>query len=67
MNKPMRIAVHDYGAYPFAMELSRALQARGHEIRHFTFAQNTTPNAAPNGRGDESLFEIGRASCRERV
>jgi glycosyltransferase involved in cell wall biosynthesis len=61
VTRPLRIAVHDYGAYPFAMELSRTLQARGHEIRHFVFAQNTTPNAAPNatpnGRGDATLFE----------
>lgn len=57
MTRPLRIAIHDYGAYPFAMDLSRTLQARGHEIRHFVFAQNTTPNAAPNGRGDVALFE----------
>ncbi len=30
----MRIAVHDYGGYRFALELSRELAARGHEVLH---------------------------------
>jgi glycosyltransferase involved in cell wall biosynthesis len=41
----MRIAVHDYGGYPFIYELSRELARRGHLVQHYYFAQNTTPQA----------------------
>lgn len=30
----MRILVHDYSGHPFQVQLSRALAARGHEVRH---------------------------------
>jgi glycosyltransferase involved in cell wall biosynthesis len=30
----LRIVVHDYGGYPFIVQLSRALAARGHQILH---------------------------------
>jgi glycosyltransferase involved in cell wall biosynthesis len=30
----LRIVVHDYGGYPFIVQLSRALSNRGHEVLH---------------------------------
>jgi colanic acid biosynthesis glycosyl transferase WcaI len=39
----MRIAVHDYAGHPFQFELSRALAQRGHEVRHFFFANDPGP------------------------
>jgi glycosyltransferase involved in cell wall biosynthesis len=31
---PLRIAVHDYGGYPFIVQLSRTLADRGHHVLH---------------------------------
>jgi glycosyltransferase involved in cell wall biosynthesis len=39
----MRIAVHDYAGHPFQFELSRGLAERGHEVRHFFFADDPGP------------------------
>lgn len=39
----MRIAVHDYAGHPFEFDLSRALAARGHTVRHFYFAGDHGP------------------------
>ncbi len=39
----MRLYVHDYAGHPFQVELSRALAARGHEVRHGYSATNLTP------------------------
>jgi colanic acid biosynthesis glycosyl transferase WcaI len=33
-NEPMRILVHDYGGYPFIVQLSRELARRGHQVLH---------------------------------
>jgi colanic acid biosynthesis glycosyl transferase WcaI len=33
-SQALRILVHDYGGYPFIIQLSRALAERGHEILH---------------------------------
>lgn len=40
----MRIAVVDYSGHAFAVQLSRALAARGHEVRHFHFADFQSPH-----------------------
>lgn len=39
----MRILVHDYAGHPFQFELSRALAARGHTVRHAFFADDPGP------------------------
>lgn len=40
----MKILIHDFGGYPFPIELSRELAARGHEVIHaFCGSINTTP------------------------
>ena len=42
----MRIYVHDYAGHPFQVQLSRALAARGHVVRHGYSATNLTPQGA---------------------
>ena len=39
----MRILVHDYSGHPFQVQLSRALAARGHTVRHVYCASFQTP------------------------
>ena len=39
----MRIYVHDYAGHAFAVQLSRALAARGHTVRHGFSSTNLTP------------------------
>src|SRR5215469_2641943 len=41
-----RIAIHDYCGHPFQFELSRELARRGHEVRHFYFAEDLGPKGA---------------------
>lgn len=56
----MRIVVHDFGGYPYPIELSRALARRGHDVRHVYCASlQTTPGGAFKRRDDDSdNFEI---------
>lgn len=42
----MRILVHDFGAYPFPLQLSRTLARRGEEVYHVCF--NTLPTSRSN-------------------
>ncbi len=42
----MRIAIHDYAGHPFQFELSRELARRGHQVRHFYFAEDIGPKGA---------------------
>ena len=44
----LRIAVHDYGGYPFIVDLSRALASRGHIVSHL-YADGFRP---PRGQMD---------------
>jgi colanic acid biosynthesis glycosyl transferase WcaI len=54
-----RIALHDYCGHPFQFELSRELARRGHEVRHFFFAEDQGPKGN-TGRlpGDPATFSI---------
>ncbi len=56
----MRIVVHDFGGYPYPIELSRALAHRGHDVRHIYCASlKTTPGGAFKRRDDDHTnFEI---------
>lgn len=50
----MKIVVHDYGGYPFPIQLSRALAGRGHEVAHiYCRSLWTTPRAALEPRNDD--------------
>ncbi len=56
----MRIVVHDFGGYPYPIELSRALAHRGHAVTHVYCASlQTTPGGAFVRRPDDPpSFEI---------
>lgn len=49
----MRIYVHDYAGHPFQVQLSRALAARGHAVRHGYSSTNLTPHGALARRADD--------------
>lgn len=54
----LRIALHDYGRFPFIEELALELRRRGHAVRLFFFAQNFTPNAVAGVEGQDHLEAI---------
>lgn len=50
----MRILIHDFGGYPFPIELSRELAARGHEVIHaFCGSIKTTPTGELTARSND--------------
>ncbi len=49
----MRIFVHDYAGHPFAVELSRALARRGHDVRHGYFAGDKGPKGSLERTADD--------------
>ena len=55
----MRIVIHDYAGHPFQFELSRALAAKGHEVRHLFYADDPGPkgDSAPQA-DDPSGFSV---------
>ena len=56
---PSRIALHDYCGHPFQFDLSRELARRGHEVRHFFFAEDVGPKGnARRLSGDPANFSI---------
>ena len=51
----MRILVHDYGGYAFAVQLSRALARRGHTVCHaYCASLQTTPRGVLNQYADDT-------------
>lgn len=47
----MRFLIHDFGGYPFPIELSRELAARGHEVMHaYCGSIKTTPTGELTAR-----------------
>jgi glycosyltransferase involved in cell wall biosynthesis len=54
-----RVILHDYGGYPFPIQLSRALAHRGHEVLHLHAAGFRTPKGFMERRdGDPPTFTI---------
>jgi len=50
----MRILVHDYGGYAFAVQLSRALARRGHTVCHaYCASLRTTPPGVQHRQADD--------------
>ncbi len=49
----MRIAIHDYAGHPFQFELSRALAAKGHTVRHMFYADDPGPKGDSASRTDD--------------
>ena len=68
-----RIALHDYGGHPFSFELSRELARRGHEVRHFFFAEDMGPKGdRRRSSSDPTNFSIepisiGRAYSKKNL
>ncbi len=58
----MRIFVHDFGGYPYPIQLSRSLARRGHEILHaYCGSLTTTPGGNFSYREDDPpSFRISR-------
>ncbi|RMF45316.1 MAG: glycosyltransferase WbuB [Deltaproteobacteria bacterium] len=51
----MRLFVHDFGGYPFPIELSRALARRGHTVLHgYCASLQTTPTGPLAPRPDDA-------------
>ncbi len=57
---PMRIFVHDFGGYPFPIDLSRRLARRGHTVCHtYCASLPTTPQGSLHRReGDPASLEF---------
>lgn len=50
----MRLFIHDFGGYPFPIELSRALARRGHTVLHgYCASLQTTPSGPLTPRADD--------------
>jgi glycosyltransferase involved in cell wall biosynthesis len=49
----MRILVHDYPGHAFPVQLSRALAARGHTVRHLAFPEFEAPKGPLARRTDD--------------
>jgi colanic acid biosynthesis glycosyl transferase WcaI len=68
-----RIAIHDYCGHPFQFELSRELARRGHEVRHFFFAEDTGPKGAMHRSSDDptgfsvEAISIGRPYSKSNL
>jgi colanic acid biosynthesis glycosyl transferase WcaI len=58
----MRILVHDFGGYPYPIQLSRSLARRGHEVLHaYCGSLTTTPGGNFSYRDDDPpAFRISR-------
>jgi glycosyltransferase involved in cell wall biosynthesis len=68
-----RIALHDYCGHPFQFELSRELARRGHEVRHFFFAEDMGPKGNTGRLSDDPAnfsiepISIGRAYSKQNL
>ena len=68
-----RIAIHDYCGHPFQFELSRELARRGHEVRHFFFAEDMGPKGNTQRLPDDPAnftvepISIGRAYSKQNL
>ena len=49
----MRLLIHDYSGHPFQVQLSRALAARGHVVRHVHFQDFQTPKGPLERQNDD--------------
>lgn len=64
----MRILIHDFAGHPFAVQLSRALARRGHQVRHLYCASFETPRGAlERMSSDPDTFEVEGVSLGEAI
>ncbi len=73
----MRIAINDYGGFPFPFDLSRELVRRGHQVQHFYTMSSGGPRSVPlssqqNGleihnlrSGDANKDDLIKRWCQE--
>lgn len=65
---PMRILVHDYAGHAYAIQLSRALAQRGHNVRHVYCASNPMPQGALQPLdSDAPTLEIEPIHLKQRI
>lgn len=68
-----RIAIHDYCGHPFQFALSRELARRGHEVRHFYFAEDMGPKGDTRRLPDDPAsfsiepISIGRSYSKQNL
>jgi glycosyltransferase involved in cell wall biosynthesis len=64
----MRIIVHDYGGYPFSVQLARALADRDHEVLYLYSRGFVTPKGPMEPRDTDSpTFSIHALGIRENA
>lgn len=62
-----RIVLHDFGGYPFPIQLARALARRGHHVLHLHAAGFRAPKALMERRaGDPPTFRVEAVTLYER-
>ena len=65
---PLRILVHDYAGHAYAVQLSRALAARGHVVKHVYCASNPMPQGPLKPREcDAPTLDIEAIHLHERI
>ena len=68
-----RIALHDCSGHPFQFELSRELARRGHEVRHFFFAEDMGPKGDTRRLSSDpanfsiEAISIGQPYCKRNL
>jgi glycosyltransferase involved in cell wall biosynthesis len=63
----MRVLVHDYPGHAFPVQLSRALAARGHTVRHLSFPEFEAPKGPLARKADDPAnFETEFLDLGER-
>lgn len=64
----MRILIHDFAGHPFAVQLSRTLARRGHQVLHLYCASFETPRGAlDRTAADPETFEVEGVSLGEAI
>jgi colanic acid biosynthesis glycosyl transferase WcaI len=51
----MKIAINDYGGFPFPFDLSRELVRRGHQVQHLYTMSSGGPKSVPQSSGQNGL------------
>jgi glycosyltransferase involved in cell wall biosynthesis len=66
--KQLKVVVHDYAGHPFQLQLSRALAASGHSVRHVFSASTSTPQGR-TGRSeqDPDTFQVESISLGKMI
>lgn len=60
----MKILLHDFGGYPFPIQLSRELAGRGHQVTHVVCGSlTTTPGDSPKAKnGDPATLQFDQVN-----